>query len=117
MWLNDRIHIYRGAGIWCGCGCEYQYEGKYKLVCPNCGSTFELEPSLWNLVKDLREQRGLSIRELAKLANVNPSTVYRIEHKQVVPRLKTVLKLAEVLQADKDVFLEKLEEIIQDNDK
>lgn len=117
MWLDNKVHIYRGSGVWCECGCEYQHEGKYKLVCPKCGSAFEFEPTLWDLVKDLREQRGLSIRELAKLADVNSSTVYRIEHKQVIPRRKTVLKLAEVLEADKAVFLEKLEEIIKANGK
>ncbi len=120
MWLNENIHIYRGSGIFCfNCldGTEYIHESKYKLVCPVCGDVFELEPSLWNLVQDYRLEKGLSMAKLARLAGVSRSTVYNIENKYVIPKKKTVLRLAEVLGADKDVFLDKLEEIRKANAK
>ena len=120
MWLNDRIHIYRGSGIFCfNCTdwTEYVRESKYKLVCPKCGDVLELEPTLWDLVQDYRQEKGFSMAKLACLASVSRSTIYNIENKYVIPKKKTVLKLAEVLGADKDDFLDKLEEIRKANAK
>ncbi len=48
-------------------------------------------------LKELREARALSLRELANEAGVGHNTIYRIEHgqKNVLPR--TVRKLAAAL--------------------
>jgi transcriptional regulator with XRE-family HTH domain len=46
---------------------------------------------------EIRANRALSIRELARLAGVAPGTVYGIEHGEVIPTMSTVRKLAEVL--------------------
>jgi transcriptional regulator with XRE-family HTH domain len=46
---------------------------------------------------EIRANRALSIRDLAKLASVAPRTIYGIEHGDVVPTLATVRKLAEAL--------------------
>ena len=120
MRLNKNIHVYRGSGIFCfNCAdwTEYVRESKYKLVCPVCGDILEIKPTLWDLVQDYRIEQGLSISKLSHLTGVSRSTIYNIENKYVVPKKKTVLKLAEVLEADKDFFLEKLEEIIEANAK
>lgn len=112
------VHIYRGSGIYCfNCAdfTEYEYESKYKLVCPKCGDIFELEPTLWDLVKDLREAKNLTMAELARRIGSSRSTIYRIENRRVIPKLDTVLKLAKALEADKDLFLKKLEEIREAN--
>jgi transcriptional regulator with XRE-family HTH domain len=51
-------------------------------------------------LKELRETRALSLRELANEAGVGHNTIYRIEHGQgnVLPR--TVRRLAKALGVD-----------------
>lgn len=49
-------------------------------------------------ISGARTKLGLSICQLAKDAGIQYSTVFRIEHEQVVPDLATVCKLCKVLQ-------------------
>ena len=51
-------------------------------------------------LKELREARALSLRELANEAGVGHNTIYRIEHGQgnVLPR--TVRRLAKALRVE-----------------
>lgn len=51
-------------------------------------------------LRDIRAERLLSIRELARLANVAMSTVYLIETGRSQPRLSVARRLAEALDVD-----------------
>jgi DNA-binding XRE family transcriptional regulator len=57
------------------------------------------EPAEHSL-RDVRAERLLSIRELAHLAGVAPSTIYMIEVGRSTPRLGVVRRLAEALSVD-----------------
>jgi transcriptional regulator with XRE-family HTH domain len=48
-------------------------------------------------LREVRAERLLSIRELARLASVAPSTIYLIESGRSTPRLRIVRQLAAVL--------------------
>lgn len=48
-------------------------------------------------VRELREEQGLSINQLAKLSGVQPSVLYYIENENRDPRLSTLCKLANAL--------------------
>jgi transcriptional regulator with XRE-family HTH domain len=52
------------------------------------------------LLREVRTARLLSMRELAALAQVAPSTIYLIEKRRTVPRLSMVRRLAAALQVD-----------------
>ena len=52
-------------------------------------------------LRQLREERFLSHRELAKLAGVSPTTVLNLESdKEVSPQRRTIRKLAGALEVD-----------------
>lgn len=51
-------------------------------------------------LKELREARALSLRELAELAGVGHNTIYRIEHGQTTTIPRTVRRLAAALGVD-----------------
>jgi len=55
-------------------------------------------------IRQLRERKGVSLRELARRAGVGVATLSRIESGTANPRLSTLLQLAEVL----GVFVGKL---------
>ena len=48
-------------------------------------------------IRQLRERKGVSLRELARLSGVGAATLCRIESGEANPRLSTLLSLAEVL--------------------
>ncbi len=51
-------------------------------------------------LKELREARGLSVRGLAKKAEVSTETVYSVEHGKRQPSMKTLDKIARALGAN-----------------
>jgi len=51
-------------------------------------------------LRELREVRFLSHRELAKLAGVSPTTVLNLEVGKGAPQRRTVRKLAQALEVD-----------------
>ncbi len=51
-------------------------------------------------LRELREARGLSVRGLAREAEVSTETVYSVEHGKRQPNLRTLGKLARALQVD-----------------
>jgi transcriptional regulator with XRE-family HTH domain len=56
-------------------------------------------------VRDLRESKGMSTRELARAARISTETVYAIEHGKRQPSVTTLEKLANALGvAAKDLF-------------
>jgi len=48
-------------------------------------------------IRELREQRGLTLRELGQKAHVSPSTIQKIEKNLISPSLGTVLRIAKGL--------------------
>lgn len=56
-----------------------------------------------NIIDDLikeRHSKGLTQRELAEVANVPPLAIARLESKKNIPRLDTILKIAQALECD-----------------
>ena len=51
-------------------------------------------------LKQLRDERFLSHRELAKLAGVSPTTVLNVEKNETEPQRRTIRKLAAALGAE-----------------
>jgi transcriptional regulator with XRE-family HTH domain len=51
-------------------------------------------------LKQLRDERFLSHRELARLAGVSPTTVLSIEKNETEPQRRTIRKLAAALGAE-----------------
>lgn len=56
-------------------------------------------------VKELRERRAIERRELAALAGVGYTTIYKIETKDHKPRLSTVRTLAKILKVSPEELL------------
>lgn len=54
--------------------------------------------ALGSRIKVVRESRGLSIRDLAELANLNKSQIVRIESGQSDPHYTTLLRIARALE-------------------
>jgi len=48
-------------------------------------------------IRQLRERKGVSLRELARRSGVGAATLSRIESGEANPRLSTLLQLADVL--------------------
>ena len=51
-------------------------------------------------LKTLREEKYLSQRELAKAADVSPTTIFKLEANQAEPQPRTIRKLAKALGVD-----------------
>ncbi len=50
-------------------------------------------------LRSLREEKGISVEELARLTNFDPDLLARIEKQEVYPQLGTVIKLSRALDA------------------
>lgn len=60
--------------------------------------TPEQTVKLINLLKDTREKLNLSVNEVARQANVDPGTVWRIEQGMIAkPRMESLVAIARVL--------------------
>ena len=57
-------------------------------------------------LREVRAGRLLTIRELAKLAGVAPSSIYLIEAGRGTPRLSTMRRLASALGVDPETVVE-----------
>jgi transcriptional regulator with XRE-family HTH domain len=56
-------------------------------------------------LRELRQARGLSVRGLAKEAEVSTETVYSVEHGKRQPSVRTLGKIAKALDVEvKDFF-------------
>jgi len=55
-------------------------------------------------LKKTREEKGLSLRELADKAEVAYNTIHRVEQGLADPRATTILYLAEALGVDPAIF-------------
>jgi transcriptional regulator with XRE-family HTH domain len=61
-------------------------------------------------LKRLREQRGMSQRELGAAVGVNSATISRLEHGHRQPRAVTVARLAQAFELD----VGSLEQLVHD---
>jgi transcriptional regulator with XRE-family HTH domain len=66
---------------------------------------YDTQPRLGALIQAQREDRGWSIRKLAKCAGLAAATVSQIETGDADPRLSTMEKIAEALGHDLSDFL------------
>ena len=79
--------------------------------------TFDSEKGATNRVdlgtrlKELRNKRGFSQTELARLVGVTPSTISQIEGNQIYPSFPALIKMAEILSVKVSSFFEELEDI------
>jgi transcriptional regulator with XRE-family HTH domain len=64
-----------------------------------------------NILKFLRNNRGLSQRELAKILNVAPSTLAMYELNKREPNYETLTKIADYFQVSTDYLLGRNKEI------
>ncbi|MFQ5848941.1 MAG: helix-turn-helix domain-containing protein, partial [Candidatus Methylomirabilales bacterium] len=62
-------------------------------------------------IHELREQRGLTLRQLSKRADVSPSTIQKIEKNQISPSLGTVFRIAKGLEITIESLLDAQGEI------
>lgn len=51
-------------------------------------------------LREVRETRGMTLRELARIAGVSESLVSQIEHNRVSPSIETLLAIADALELD-----------------
>jgi len=59
-----------------------------------------------NRLSKIREQRGLTRADLARLADVTPAAVYQWEEKDSQPRVNTLAILCRVLGTSEDFLLD-----------
>ena len=57
-------------------------------------------------IKRLREERGLSLRQMGDLCEVSPSHIQKIETNQITPSITVMLKIARGLGKDIGYFLD-----------
>ncbi len=56
-------------------------------------------------IKELREEKGLSLRQLSELIGVSPSHIQKIETNQITPSITVMLKIAQGFGKDVGYFL------------
>jgi transcriptional regulator with XRE-family HTH domain len=69
----------------------------------------ELAFNVGRKLKRLREELGLSLRQLSEKAEVSPSTIQKIENNHISPTLGTMLKITKALGKDIQYFLDEEE--------
>ena len=57
-------------------------------------------------IKELRKERRLSLRQLAEMAALAPSTIQKVESNRISPTLGTVLRIAQAFGKDPRYFLD-----------
>lgn len=66
----------------------------------------ELVFNVGRKLKKLREELGLSLRQLGEKAGVAPSTIQKVENNQISPTLGTILKITQAVGKDIQFFLD-----------
>ena len=56
-------------------------------------------------LRELRDEKFLSQRELAKAAGLSPTTVFKLEANQAEPHPRTIRKLAQALDIDPSILV------------
>ncbi len=68
------------------------------------------QPELGTTISELRNQRGITQKELAESCNIDIRTLQRIESGSVTPRMSTVKLLAAALSCDFNTLLDEQQE-------
>jgi transcriptional regulator with XRE-family HTH domain len=61
-------------------------------------------------IRRLRQQRGLSLQQLAERSGVSAAAIHKIERNGMVPTVTTLMKLASALNRSVGYFVEEVEE-------
>ena len=75
----------------------------------NAGATPEWEPivgAIGPTVRELRQQLGLSLQQLATRAGVSAAAIHKVERNDMVPTITTLLKLAGALNRSISYFVD-----------
>ena len=70
--------------------------------------------NLGHLIRSLRKERNLSLRDLGKLVNMSHVNIAHIENNRVTTTKNTLIQLANALNYDKDKLLAVADEIGDD---
>lgn len=73
------------------------------------GAEGELAGIIGNLgpkLRDLRQQNGLSQKQLAERADVSPATIHKVECSRMVPTVATLMKVATALNQPVSYFVD-----------
>jgi transcriptional regulator with XRE-family HTH domain len=62
------------------------------------------QPELGNKINEIRNQKGITQKELSELCNIDIRTIQRIECGDVTPRMSTLRLLASALSCDINIF-------------
>jgi len=62
-------------------------------------------------IKQLRNKKGISLRKLAAIIDVDHSYLSRVENGKVTPSLETIVKIAQALECDVADFFERKMEV------
>ncbi|MBW0134452.1 helix-turn-helix domain-containing protein [Pseudonocardia abyssalis] len=76
---------------------------------PRSGGTAAWEPIVGAIgpkVRDLRQQLGLSLQQLAQRSGVSAAAIHKVERGDMVPTITTLLKLASALERPIGHFVE-----------
>jgi Predicted transcription factor, homolog of eukaryotic MBF1 len=64
------------------------------------------QPELGTKISELRNQRGMTQKELSESCNIDIRTIQRIESGEVLPRMSTLRIVAGALSCDMEIFCE-----------
>jgi XRE family transcriptional regulator, master regulator for biofilm formation len=78
--------------------------------------TLEQLSNVGKRIKEIRQKRGLSVRELAKKMDTSHSYISRVENGKVTPSLETLVKMAEVLECNVSDFFDNENKIEADEE-
>lgn len=57
-------------------------------------------------LRQVRQQKGLSMQQLANRAGVSPAAIHKIEHSHMIPTITTLMKLASALNRSVAFFVD-----------
>lgn len=66
------------------------------------------------ILRKIRKQKGLSLRELAKLSGLSHSFISDIENGRCNPSIKSLLKITNALDVNPNIFLT---DVVAENDR
>jgi putative transcriptional regulator len=73
---------------------------------------------LYNRVKEVRKERGMSVAELARRSKTSRQTIYKIEDKNAVPNGLSMLLICEALGKEpKEIFFTKTVTHVKQDEK
>lgn len=89
----------------------YLYSSKGSKITFNSKKYTSTHVEMGNRFKALRNKRGMSQADLAKLVGVTPSNISQIESNHIYPSLPALFKIAETLSVDVGFFFKELPDL------